>query len=252
MTSEGLARLFCDNIWKLYGLPRCYISDRASTFLSNFSQALNKLLGIKHNASTAYHPQTDDQTERVNQEIEEYLRIFINGCQSDWAEWLAMAEFAYNNTMHASTGLSPFFINYGKNPQRAFEPARATTSRIARADDFALQMALVKKETSAALKLAAEKMVQNSLTKRTQEIGFNVGDSVLLDASNISSSLPSAKLGVKCYGPFKILKKVGNRSYQLRLPISWRIHDVFHKSKLSNYTKPAFLIQNSMFPTHSV
>ena len=85
-TSEGVARLFRDHIWKYHGLPQQIISDRGPQFVSRFMRHLNNILGIKAAASTAYHPQTDGQTERANQEIEQYLRLFVNHRQDDWAE----------------------------------------------------------------------------------------------------------------------------------------------------------------------
>ena len=78
MLAKGLARLFRDNVWKLYGLPESIISDRRPQFLVGLMRELNKMLGIKSKMSTAFHPQIDEQTERVNQELEQYLRIFIN------------------------------------------------------------------------------------------------------------------------------------------------------------------------------
>ena len=83
---------------------------------------LNDVLGIKTKLSTAYHPQTDGQTERINQEVEQYLRLFISHCQNDWPEWIAGAEFTYNNKVHTSTRVSPFFANYGLNPRMGIEP----------------------------------------------------------------------------------------------------------------------------------
>ncbi len=87
---------------------------------------LYDLLQIKGNFSTAYHPQTDGQTERVNQEVEKYLRMFINHLQTNWAEWLSLAAFAHNNRIHSSTGKSPFEINYGYNPSVLPETRTAT------------------------------------------------------------------------------------------------------------------------------
>jgi len=82
---------------------------------------LNQMLGIKSKLSTAFHPQTDGQTERVNQELEQYLRMYINHRQEQWLEWLGTAEFAYNNKMHSSTRTSPFKANYGQDPRMGFE-----------------------------------------------------------------------------------------------------------------------------------
>ena len=97
VTVEGVARLFRDNVWKLHGLPEKTLSNRGPQFMSKVMKELNRLLGIKTATSMAYHPQTDGQTKRVNQEIEQYLRLFVDHHQSDWMNWLPMAEFAYNN-----------------------------------------------------------------------------------------------------------------------------------------------------------
>ena len=101
--SIGIARLFRDHVWKLHGIPEEVISDRGPQFVSQFMRELSKFLDIKVAASTAFHPQTDGQTERVNQEVEQYLRVFVNQRQDDWYDWLALAEFSYNDRIHAST-----------------------------------------------------------------------------------------------------------------------------------------------------
>src|SRR5882724_10914037 len=100
MTSDvmasGVARLFRDHIWKLHGLPEEVISDQGTQFVSSFMHNLSQLLGIKVAASTTYHPQTDGQTERFNQEVEQFLQLFLNQHQDDWYEWLSIAKSAYN------------------------------------------------------------------------------------------------------------------------------------------------------------
>ena len=107
-TVEGLARLFRDNVWKLHGLPESVISDRGLQFAAGMTRELNKMLGIETKLSTAYHPETDGQTERTNQELEQYLRMYVNHRQNNWAEWLATAEFAFNNKVHTVTKTSLF------------------------------------------------------------------------------------------------------------------------------------------------
>jgi len=101
--AEGLARLFRDNVWKLHGLPESIISDRGPQFTAGLMRELNEMLGIKSKLSMAFHSQTDRQTERVNQELEQYLRMFIDHRQEQWPEWLGIAEFMYNNKTHSST-----------------------------------------------------------------------------------------------------------------------------------------------------
>jgi len=122
--AEGLARLFRDNVWKLHGLPESIVLDRGLQFAAGIMQKLNRMLGIESKLSTAFHPQTDGQMERVNQELEQYLRMFIDHRQEQWPGWLGMAEFAYNNKTHSSTKVSPFKANYRQDPRMGFEMRR--------------------------------------------------------------------------------------------------------------------------------
>ena len=248
ISSEGAARKYRDNVWKDFGLPRRIISDRGSTFVSNFTRALNALLGISENFSTARRPQTDGQTERANQEIEQYLRIFCNTRQSDWAEWLSCAEFALNNKVNASTGYSPFFLNYGRDPRRPLLPVRRPTSDVPRANEFAKQMEALTKETSAALELAAEAMKRSYDHSHQPAKHHAVGDLLLLDAKGIETARPSKKLDDKRLGPFPVTELIGIQDYRLRLPPSWKISDTFHTSKLTPYNMPTFPSQLETIP----
>ena len=124
ITSLGVARLFRDGVWKLHGLPEEVISDRGPQFVSNFMRRLSEILGIKVAALMAYHPQTDGQTKHVNQEVEQFLRLFVNQRQDDWYNWLSIAKFAYNDRVHASTQTSLFMLDAGQNPRLGFEPIR--------------------------------------------------------------------------------------------------------------------------------
>ena len=147
LSAEGMANLFKDHIYRLHGMPRKFISDRGPQFESAFSREIYRLLGITANPSTAYHPQTDGQTERMNQEIEQYLRLFINYRQNDWANWLSLAEFSYNDKRQAATGLSPFFVNYGQHPYKGTEPDFRDDTRVPAASYWVERMEEIKKET---------------------------------------------------------------------------------------------------------
>ena len=113
ITAEGSARQFRDNVWKLHGLPTHIISDHGTQFTTEFTTEVYWLLGITLAKTTAYHPQADGQTERVNQELEQYLRLFVSERQDDWADLLSMAEFQYNNHIHLSTQQTPFLLDSG-------------------------------------------------------------------------------------------------------------------------------------------
>ena len=122
ITALGAARLFLTHVWKLHGLPRQVVSDRGPQFIAEFMQELYQLLGVKLAATTAYHPQGDGQTEQVNQELEQYLRLFVNERQDNWDELLPLAEFQYNNHVHSATQQTPFMLDTSRHPQMGFEP----------------------------------------------------------------------------------------------------------------------------------
>ena len=108
--AEGLARLFRDNIWKLYGLPKSIVLNRGPQFATEMTKELNNMLGIKTKLLTAFYPQIDDQIERMNQELEQYLRFFIDHRQKNWLEQLALAEFAINNKIYLITKVSLIIV----------------------------------------------------------------------------------------------------------------------------------------------
>jgi len=119
--AEGLARLFRDNMWKLHGLPKSIILDRGPQFAAGLIRELNKMLGIESKMSTAFHPQTDGQTDRVNQELEQYLRMFIDHRQEQWPDWLGTAEFVYNGKVYSNKKILSFKANYRQDPRIGFK-----------------------------------------------------------------------------------------------------------------------------------
>ena len=143
-SAEGLARLFRDNVWKLHGLLESVVLDRGPQFAAELTKELNRMLGIKTKLSTAFHPQTDGQTERMNQEVEQYLRFFIKHRQKDWPEWLVMAEFAINNKVHMATKISPFIANYRKELRMGGDIRKK--GRVESATEFAERMKFMRKQ----------------------------------------------------------------------------------------------------------
>jgi len=148
-SAEGLARLFRDNVWKLHGLPKSIVSDRGLQFIAGIIWELNRMLGIKSKLSTAFHPQTNRQTERVNQELEQYLRMFIDHRQEQWPDWLGTAEFVYNNKTHSSTKVLPFKANYRQDPRIGFEMRRK--GKYEGVEKFIMKMKEIQEEAKAAL-----------------------------------------------------------------------------------------------------
>src|SRR3979490_2986738 len=234
VNSVGIARLFCDHIWKLHGLPEEVISDRGTQFVSQFMQELNKLLGIKVAASTAYHPQSDDQTEWVNQEIEQYLRLFVNQCQDDWLEWISLAESAYNNRIHSATQTSPFMLDNGQHPRLGLEPTRET--RLEALDEFTTRMETATNEARSALSKATDDMARFYDLHCQAAPTYKIGDKVWLNTQNITTTHPMKKLDHKWLGPYVVNKVVLQNAYGLQLPPSFgRTHPVFSVNLLRPY-----------------
>jgi len=125
VTAEGAARLFLHHVWKLHGLPKHVVSDRESQFVASFTKELYRLLGIQMSSSTAWHLQTDGQMECVNQELDQFLRLFVNEQQNDWYDLLPIVEFQHNNHVHSTTQQPPFLLDTGRIPHIGFEPSQA-------------------------------------------------------------------------------------------------------------------------------
>ena len=239
ITSSGVARILRDHVFRNHGLPHKVISDRGSNFVSAFMKELYSLLGITGNPSTAYHPQTDGQTERLNQEVEHYLRIFTNYHQNDWAEWASLAEFAYNDKAQSSTRHSPFYLNYGFHPWKGSSPRRE--GKVEAAKEFADRMRGVREEAEAALRKAATDMKKAYDRQRSPSPDYKVGDRVWLEATHIKSDRPTKKLDDKHYGPFTILSKHGESAYKLQLPATWKsVYPIFNECVLTPYSPPQF------------
>jgi hypothetical protein len=228
--SKEIASLYLHHVWKLHGTPDEVISDRGSVFVSKFMKRLCELLRIKPSPTTAFHPQTDGQTERVNQVLEQFLRMFTTKRQDDWVDLLSLAEFAYNNASHTATGFSPFYATYGYHPALSF--TTPTTSTVPAAEDRVQHLQQVHEEIKTMIAIAGEQ------AKRSYDRGvqlqptFQIGDQVLLRHDNIATTEPSRKLAPKFLGPFPIIFKLSDLVYRLKLPKTLHIHDVFHVSLL--------------------
>ncbi len=213
--SVGVVCLFLEHVWRHHGLPEAVISDRGSAFMSNFSRELAALLNIQLTPSTAYHPQMDGQTEQVNQEIEAYLWVFVSHRQDDWADWLPLAEFTYNNCVHSTTHHTPFKLDSGQHLWMGLEPTWSPT--VEAADDFAQRMSQMQEEVKAALKHAVDKMAQYYDCQRSPAPVYEVRAKVWLNAQNYMTTCLTKKLDHKWLGPFVIEKVVSATTIKLCL-----------------------------------
>ena len=180
--------------------------------------------------STAFHPQTDGQTEWLNQTIEAYLRAFVNQEQDNWVSRLPMAEFAYNNSVTMGNGMSPFYANYGFHPAAIDPPTEGPLNPVSTV--YGHWMQTVFEESRKGLKAAQERMSQYADPTRKEPPAYQVGDLVMLNGHNIKTRRPTKKLDHKNHGPFQIEKMVSPLTARLTLPRKWKIHNVFHISLL--------------------
>ena len=235
-SAEGLVRLFRDNVWKLHGLPESVVSDRGLQFAAELTKELNRMLGIKTKLSTAFHPQTDGQTERMNQEVEQYLRFFIEHRQKDWPEWLAMEEFAINNKVHTATKVSPFMVNHGKELRMGGDIRKK--GKVESAIEFAERMKKVYEEAEVALKKTQEEMKRYADRGRKETEVWKKGDRVLLSTKDlVFKERPSKKLMERYVSSYAIEEVVLSNVVKLRLPSSMRIHLVVNVSQIVRYKK---------------
>jgi len=189
--------------------------------------------------STAYHPRTDGQTERANRTIEQMLRAYINARQDDWDEHLDAVEIAYNNSKQASTGFSPYYLNYGQHPSFPLTmslPAETTHSN-------ATAEALIEKLLEN-LKIAERNMItaqanqEEWSNRKRRDIEFTEGEKVLLSTSDLHwKGTTTPKLTMKYIGPFEIKRVLSHLNYELSLPNTLPIHPIFHVSKLRKFVE---------------
>jgi hypothetical protein len=234
VTSERTARLYIDRVARLHGVPDNIITDRGVQFDSQFWNTFCRDLKIDHRMSTAYHPESDGQTERTNQVLNQYLRIYCSYLQDNWVALLGPAEYAYNNTRHSATGVSPFFANTGQHPSNGFTPSSSITDD---PNKLAFEMSEISEFLIQNLAFARAQMKRFADRHRTQAPKYEPGDMVMLSTKNISTSRPKAKWSDKFMGPYKVIREVhpGSGAYLLDLPPQIKIHPVFHTSLLNSY-----------------
>ena len=184
--------MFQDHIWKLHGLPESIISDRGVQFVAGMMRELNNLLGIQTKLLTAYHPQMDGQTERINQELEQYLRVFIGHRQEQWPDWLETAEFAYNNKVHAATKILPFKANYSQDPRIGFKGRRG--GKYKAAGKFIERMKKIQEEVKAVLEKAQEEMKKFADKRQREREEYRVEDLVLLSTKDLKWQIKGRRL----------------------------------------------------------
>jgi hypothetical protein len=234
-SARDVARLSNDTVFKHHGLPSELISDRDPRFTSKFWTELTRLLGTKLKMSTAFHPQTDGQTERSNRVLEDYLRHYISPSQDDWDEWLPQAEFSVNNAWQESIKNTPFMLNFGQQPRTPLNQSGGREVRVPQASNFARTLEENPARAKASL-LAARSRQKLFAHERRREVELAEGQNVLLSTINFKLAHPGTrKLLPKWVGPFKVVERIGKVAYKIELPPNLKMHNVFHVQLLKKY-----------------
>jgi hypothetical protein len=236
-TAVEVARIFFDIVVRIHGVPKHIISDRDPRFTSKFWKQLWNLIGTELKMSTSHHPQTDGQTERSNRTLEDILRHYVSKQQDDWDEHLTAAEIAVNSSVHASTGFTPFYLNYGDHP---FFPTHIPLDTISNNTVYEMMQQLQQNIELARSNMedARDKQAHYANQHR-RDLIFKEREEVWLSTQHLN--LPhgiTRKLSSRYTGPFKILQVSSPVTYKLDIPAEWvrkRVHPVFHVSLLKRY-----------------
>ncbi len=239
LEADELAMRFIAAVYCLHGLPENIVSDRGSQFISMLWRTISKRLKVALKPSSAFHPQTNGQTEIANAFLEQYLRAFTNFVQNDWVSWLPLAEFACNNQVNDSTGISPFFANYGFHPRMGVEPSfpcppqtsKASREEFFNANSIADRFQKILDFVKSNITLAQETQEKYANQSRSAAPRYKVGDEVWLNTENVKTERPAKKLDDKFKGPFPVIK-VGTHTVTLKLPDTWRISNTFHTDRV--------------------
>ncbi|KAI1677238.1 rve domain containing protein [Pyrenophora tritici-repentis] len=237
---------FLEYIWREEGYPKTLVSDRGRQFTSHFWRRLCDRVGTAPKLSTAYHPETDGQTENANADLKQYLRSYVNYLQDDWAQLLPLAEFEANSAISSATGVSPFQATKGYQPRSGLEPAHAITNATPAAaqrraaDSLTNRIDATRRYLRDEIAWTQERMKDFADVHRHPAPRFAVGDWVLLNAKHIKTERPVKSLDHKNMGPYQITRVIDNMAYELDLPDSLKnIFPAFHPWLLQPYEDDA-------------
>lgn len=247
-TALTVAKAFMSQVYDVFGMPKVIISDRDRVFTSALWQELFRLADVKLNMSSSYHPQTDGQTERLNQCLEAYLRCTVQSCPKKWVEWLPQAQHWYNTAFHTALGKSPYEVLFARQPTQ-FGLVDVGTSIVPDVQVWLRERAHLSEFLHQQLTRAQQRM-KHQADKHHSERHFEVGDMVYLKLQPYVQMTVARrschKLSFRYFGPFKVLARVGAVAYKLELPTGSLIHPVVHASLLKKALKPDISVSTDL------
>lgn len=245
-TAKDVANMYVRAVFKQHGICQELVSDRDPKFISSFWRQLQTQLGTRLKMSTAHRPQSDGQTERVNRNINEYLRAFVNHEQNDWDLHLHLAEYAYNDASHSSTGQSPFLLDTGRHPvtPNVLNATDVKPTEIPAVNQTLKDWRDILEKARTSLQDAQNRQaVRINQHRRPRE--YVAGNEVMVSTAHILSdnerTRPANKWLPKYLGPFQVLRKVSTNAYKIDFPQTIRVHGTVNVEALKDYRKPCSL-----------
>lgn len=241
MGTEDLLEALHRRVFSCYGLPKSLVNDQGGQMISKLWQRICKRYGIKSKPSSAHHPETDGQTENASKVMKNYLRAYVRYAQDDWVDFLPDAEFAANNHENASTGMTPFFAELGYHPRSGVEPPESydkTENRKAElmgADKIIERHEAIRKYLIERITAAQDDQEKHANVNRQPHPEYKIGDMVYVNAKDFTSDRQSRSLSSKNVGPWKIIRNINNKAYELDIPENLRkagLTPIFHPWKL--------------------